>query len=88
MESFVVRSDAIRAHLGQVIGGGLGVYMIWSGSQLLAAGHSIDGFAQIGTAVAVGCGVFIVRSIQQHRQRVEQNEAATNVLLGGKRSGN
>jgi uncharacterized membrane protein len=84
MEQFVVISDAVRAFLGLLIGGGLAVYMIYNGSQLLEAGKSIDGFGQIGTAIAVGGGAFIVRSVQQHRQRVAQNEAATQALAGNK----
>lgn len=75
MEKIAVWSDAIRSFCGMAAGLVLGGYIVYTGAQLLREGHSTDGFAAIGTAVAVAVGPFLVRSYLQSKERRQQFEA-------------
>lgn len=74
-ESRIVMSDIIRAYIGQLTGGGLAAYLIWTGGDLLRHGQSLVGFQSIGVAIAVGAVPFTVRAIAQHRERMNQTNA-------------
>jgi hypothetical protein len=75
MERVIVWSDNIRAHVGQLAGAGLAVYMIYTGTQLLREGHSLVGFQTIGIAIATGAVPFAARAYVQYRERVAQTNA-------------
>lgn len=77
MERIVVWSDAIRSFFGMFSGFALGAYIVYTGTELLREGHSIQGFAAIGTAVAVAAGPFLVRSYLQSKERRQQFDALT-----------
>jgi uncharacterized membrane protein len=80
LERFVVISDAIRAQIGQLMGGAVALYMIYSGSTLLEHGKSLEGFGSIGTAIALGAIPFAVRYRQQQQEREAQTAAAAEAL--------
>ncbi len=73
MERLVVTGDVIRSFLGLFCGAGIGLFMIWTGAQLLQQGHSLVGFATIGVAVAIAAGPFIARQriMTMERERQE-----------------
>lgn len=70
MERILVVSDAVRSLLGVLVGGGLSVYIIYTGAQLLLAGHDVSGFGAIGTAIAMAGGTFLVRTRIQSTERM------------------
>jgi len=72
MERLVVWLDGIRAQIGQLIGGGIAVYIVYSGTLLLQHGKSIEGFAEIGTAIAIGAVPFATKAVLQHREKERQ----------------
>lgn len=75
VEWFVAISDTVRSYLGMAIGGALAVYIVYTGAELLRAGHSLEGFGAIGTAIAMGAGPFIFRSYLRSQERKAQVEA-------------
>jgi len=75
MERIIIISDAARANLGLLIGGGIGVYLVWAGADLLRHGHSLQGFSEIGVAIATAAGPFVFRSYLQSQERRRQQEA-------------
>lgn len=75
METILVVSDAVRSFFGVVAGLALAGYIVYTGTELLRQGHSIDGFAAIGTAVAIAVGPFLIRNYLQSKERRQQIDA-------------
>ena len=77
VEWFVAVSDTIRSYLGMAIGGGIAVFIVYTGAQLLREGHTIQGFGAIGSAVAIAAGPFLARTYVRSQERKAQVEAMT-----------